>query len=521
VTDRRRAWALVVVCASVLVTSIDTLILNVALPTLVRELNASTSELQWIVDAYILVFAGFLLVGGSLGDRFGRAMILRVGLVVFGVASACAAFSANATTLIVCRGVMGFAAALIMPTSIAVLTNVFADPADRGRALGVWSASAGLGLAIGPVVGGLLLSRFWWGSVFLVNVPIVAVVLVIAIFSLPESRNPEASQFDPLGVVLSVVGVSALVWATIQAPSEGWGSATTLRNFAVAAVLLVFLVVWELRCEHPMLELAFFRNPRFSIASLASGTANYAFAGTLFVLTQLLQFVFGYSPLVSGLSIVPMAVCFMAAGLLGPRLNESVGTSRAVALGLAVFAVGLGVLAMVDVNTGVGLVLVATLAIGVGFGFTLAPTTDAVVGAVPREKAGMASGTLSATRQVATAMGVAVMGSLLVSGYRSVLATRTRGLGLSHADITSSRTSVGSALEVAHRISGDAGHALGDAAQAAFIHGSRLAMIAGAALLVLGAILSLMYLPAHASDVRDAVDLDEAPQVPILDVIVE
>jgi Na+/melibiose symporter-like transporter len=318
-----------------------------------------------------------------------------------------------------------------------------------------------------------------------------------------------------------VVGVSALVWATIQAPSDGWGSADTLRNFAGAVLLLGCLVAWELRCAHPMLELAFFRNPRFSIASLASGTANYAFAGTLFVLTQLLQFVFGYSPLVSGLLIVPMAVCFMVAGLCGPRLNESAGTKRAVALGLAVFAIGLGVLAMIEATSGIGMVLAGTLAVGVGFGFTLAPTTDAVVGAVPREKAGMASGTLSATRQVATAMGVAVMGSLLVSGYRSVLASRTHGLALSHADVASSRTSVGSALAVAHRLGGDAGRTLGDAARAAFIHGSRLAMIAGAALLVLGALLSLRYLPAHARDVRDAVDLDDAPQVPILDVIVE
>jgi Na+/melibiose symporter-like transporter len=270
-----------------------------------------------------------------------------------------------------------------------------------------------------------------------------------------------------------------------------------------------------------MLELKFFRNPRFSIASLASGTANFAFAGTIFVLTQLLQFVFGYSPLTSGLAIVPMAVCFMAAGLLGPRLNESVGTKRAVALGLAIFAVGLVVLASVNVHSGIGLVLAATLGVGVGFGFTLAPTTDAVVGSVPREQAGIASGTLSATRQVATAMGVAVIGSLLVSGYRSVLTSRTHGLGLSHADVASSRASLGSALAVAHQLGGDVGRALGDAARVAFVHGLRLGMFAGAALLVLGALLSLVYLPARARDVYDVVDIEDAPQVPILDVIVE
>ncbi len=518
VTDRRRHWALAVVCLAVLVTSIDSLILNVALPTLVRDLDATTSELQWIVDAYILVFAGFLLVGGTLGDRFGRALILRIGLVVFGVASAVAAFSSSATALTICRGVMGFGAALIMPTSIAVLTNVFTDARERGRALGVWSTFAGLGLALGPVLGGLLLSRFWWGSVFLVNVPIVAVVLVISWWAVPESRNPGAAQFDPLGVVLSVVGVSALVWATIQAPTEGWGSATTLRSFAVALVLVGCFVLWELRCAHPMLELKFFRNPRFSVASVASGTANFAFAGTLFVFTQLLQFVFGYSPLSAGLSLVPMAVSFMVAGLLGPRLAERIGSKRAVALALAIFAIGLIVLATANEHSGFGIVLAATLTVGVGFGFTLAPTTDAVMGAVPREKAGMASGTLSATRQVATAMGVAVVGSLLVSGYRSVLATHTSRLGLSPTELTSARTSLGSALSVAHDLGGAAGRALGSAARLAFIHGMRIGLIVCAIALGFGALLALRYLPARA---RDAHDIDEARDVPVIDVLIE
>ena len=516
--DRRQRWALTIVCFAVLVTSIDSLILNVALPTLVRDLDASTSELQWIVDAYILVFAGFLLVGGSLGDRFGRAKILRIGLVVFGVASAVAAFSDSATALVICRGVMGFGAALIMPTSIAVLTNVFTGTRERGRALGVWSAVAGLGLALGPVVGGVLLSRFWWGSVFLVNVPIVAVVLVVSWWALPESRNPSASRVDPLGVVLSVLAVSALVWATVQAPTVGWESATTLRSFVVAFVLLGCFGLWAVRCAHPMLELGFFRNPRFSVASVASATANFAFAGTLFVLTQLLQFVFGYSPLSAGIALVPMAAAFMVAGLLGPRLAEHIGTKRAVALALAIFALGLLILATANEHSGFGVVLAATLTVGVGFGFTLAPTTDAVVGAVPNEKAGMASGTLSATRQVGTAMGVAVVGSLLVSGYRSVLATRTKALTLSHADLTAARTSLGSALAVARELGGDAGRTLGNAARLAFIHGMRLGLVVSAVLLALGALLALRYLPARA---REAHAADESRPVPILDVLVD
>ena len=267
-----------------------------------------------------------------------------------------------------------------------------------------------------------------------------------------------------------------------------------------------------------MLELGFFRNPRFSVASVASGTANFAFAGTLFVLTQLLQFVFGYSPLAAGLALVPMAASFMVAGLLGPRLAERIGTKRAVASALAIFAAGLIVLTAANVHAGFGVVLAATLTIGVGFGFTLAPTTDAVVGAVPREKAGMASGTLSATRQVATAMGVAVVGSLLVSGYRSSLRTHTRDQGLSRANASEARTSLGTALAIAHDLGGAAGHALGDAARVAFIHGMRVGLVVSATLLGLGAILALRYLPARALNARDA---DEARQVPVLDVLVD
>ena len=517
-TDGRRRWALGVVCLSVLVITLDNLILNVALPTLVRELHASTSELQWIVDAYILVFAGLLLVGGSLGDRFGRALVLRIGLFVFGIASAAAAFSADATALAVCRGVMGVGAALILPTSVAVLTNVFTNAGERVRALGVWSAIGGLGLALGPVLGGVLLSQFWWGSVFLVNVPIVVVALAVGWWAIPESRNPEASRFDPLGVVLSVLSVSALVWATIEAPTDGWGSVATLRSFAVVIVLFVCFVIWETRCAHPMLEVGYFRNRRFSVANLTAGLAGFAFAGTLFVLTQLLQFVFGYSPLTAGVRLVPLAAIMMVGGLLGPRLAEAVGTSRAVALGLGIFAVGLLVFATIDDHAGYLPVLVATLAIGAGFGLMNAPNTDAVMGAVPREKAGVASGTYSTARQVCNAVGVAVVGSILVSGYHSVLTARARSLDLSRSQLAASRTSLGTALRIARHLGGDTGRALGDTARAAYIHGMRLGALACAAALVVGAILALRYLPAGA---HDTLDTDEDAVVAQLDVFVE
>jgi EmrB/QacA subfamily drug resistance transporter len=525
VTARRQRWALGIVCLSVLVITIDNLIVNVALPTLVRELHASTSELQWIVDAYILVFAGLLLVGGSLGDRFGRALVLRIGLVVFGVASASAAFSTDATALVISRGVMGVGAALIMPTSVAVVTNVFTEPRARGRALGVWSAVGGLGVALGPIVGGVLLSQFWWGSVFLVNVPIVVIAVAGGWWAIPESRNPDASRFDPLGVVLSVVSVSAIVWATIQAPSQGWLSAATLGSFAVAFALLGGFVIWELRCAHPMLELGFFRNPRFSVSTLTSGVGGFAFAGTLFALTQFLQFVLGYSPLAAGVRLAPLAVALMVAAPLGSRLAERVGTKRAVAFGLFVFAAGLVVLATVSEQRSSYLeVLVGTVAIGAGFGAMSPPNTDAVMGSVPRAKAGVASGTLSTTRQVSNAIGVAVIGSILVSGYHSELASRTGTLDLSRADRAAARASGGDALGVAEHLGRRAAGDLSEAARSAYIHGMRLGLLTCAVAVALGAILALRHLPARAGDdlpAGDALRTDEAQRLHALDVVLD
>jgi EmrB/QacA subfamily drug resistance transporter len=503
------------VCTGALVVGLDNLILNVALPTLVRDLDASTSELQWIVDAYVLSLAGLLLMGGSLGDRFGRARVFRIGLVIFGISSLFAAFASDATTLAMCRAVMGVAAALIMPTTIAIITNIFTDVRERGRALGLWSAVGGLGFALGPVLGGVLLSQFWWGSVFFVNVPVVVVTLLVSWIVVPESRNPSGTRFDVLGVVLSVVSVSALVWATIEAPTHGWGSATTLRSFAIGFALLTAFIWWELRCAHPMLQMRFFRNARFSVATITCATGNFAFAGELFVLTQLLQFVFGYSPLRAGLALVPLAVGFMSGCVFGPRLSERIGTKRDVALGLGIFAVGLVVLTTAGVDSGYAVVVLAAVMTGGGFGLIAGPTTDAVVGAVPREQAGVASGTLSTGRQVSTAIGVAVMGSLLVSGYRSSLAAHAGALHLSTADRTEARSSVGGALAVASDVGGAAGRALADAAREAFVHGMRLGLVVGAALLAVGVVLALRYLPDHAFAA------DEVAHAQSLDVVVD
>ncbi len=504
VSDRMQRWGLLVACASGLVVAIDNLILNVALPTLAKELHASSAELQLIVDAYLLAFAGMLLVAGNLGDRFGRVRVLRLGLIVFGTSSGIAAWSASPAALIACRAVMGVGGAMILPNGLSTVSTLFASPVERARAFGVWAAVNGMGFALGPVLGGLLLARFWWGSVFLVNVPVAIGVLTAGYFVLPESRDRTTSRFDPLGVVLSVIGVTMLVWATVRAPETGWTSSSTLLTFALALVVLAMFVAWELRVEHPMLELAFFRNARFTAANVGTFAGGFTYSGALFVLTQLLQFVMGASPPKAGIQLIPYAASFMLAGFLSPRVAERIGTKLTVAVGLGILALGMVALGLTAGDVDYRSVVVAIVAIGIGFGLINAPLTESVMGAVPREKAGLGSGTNVTTRQVANAFGVAAFGSLLTSGYQSRLTDHAARLSLPGRTLAAARESVSRGLDAAHGLGGVPGRRLAQAARDAFLHGLHLSTLAGLAVLVSGAALTLRFLPARGDTVSGA-----------------
>ena len=315
IIHQRRWRILAVLSLSLFLVVVDNTIVNVALPTLSRELGATTSQLQWIVDAYSLVFAGLLLAGGSLGDRFGRKGALQVGLVLFASTSVLAAFAGTANQLIGARALMGVGAALIFPATLAILTNVFTDPTERAKAIGIWSGVSGLAVALGPVTGGWLLEHFAWGSIFFVNVPIVLLALVVGQRLLPTSRDPHAGRFDTNGLILSIAGVSLLVWTVIEAPSHGWTSATTLAGFVAAIGIIAGFVVWERQREQPMLDVRIFRNARFSAASLAVAVAFFALFGFIFLITQYFQFVRGFSTLSAGVHTLPFAV---AAGLAAP-----------------------------------------------------------------------------------------------------------------------------------------------------------------------------------------------------------
>lgn len=510
-TIHQRRWlTLVVLSLSLVIIGLDNTILNVALPTLVRELGASSSELQWMVDSYVLVFAGLLLTMGALGDRFGRKLALNSGLVIFGVASVFAAFADTASALIIARSFMGIGGALIMPSTLSIITNIFSG-AERGRAIAAWAAVAGLGIVVGPALGGWLLENFWWGSIFLINIFIVGAAIGLGFFLVPESKDPAATPLDPVGALLSIVGLTVLVYAIIEAPAEGWTSGLVLGAFACAVVLLGAFLWWEWRAEHPMLRLEFFKNPRFSAASGAITMVFFAMFGTVFLLTQHLQFVLGFTPLEAGIRVMPVATMIIAAPLAA-RVVEKVGTKLVVTLGLTTVAVAMGWLATIDINSGYGHIALTLSLLGLGMGSAMAPATESIMGSLPLAKAGVGSAMNDTTRQIGGALGVAILGSILASSYGTAMAPVVQGLPPQAAEIAGD--SVGGAIRVAGEI-GEAGAALVAAANQAFVDAMSSAVWVAAVIALLGAALTWLYLPAHAltpEDKRHLYREDQAQQ---------
>src|SRR3954464_2189003 len=513
VAHRRRWLTLLVLCLSLMVIGIDNTILNVAIPTLAKPtsaggLGASASELQWIVDAYTIVFAGLLLTSGSLGDRFGRYRALTVGLVIFGIGSALSAFAPSATVLIGTRAVMGIGASAIMPATLSILTNVFHDPRERAKAIGVWAGVSAIGIAVGPILGGVLLQHFWWGSVFLVNVPVVGFALVAGFLLVPDSRDPDAGKLDPLGSVLSIAGLAILLWAVIEGPSQGWGSAPVLTGFVVGTVVLVGFFVWELRSANPMLDVRFFENPRFSAASGAITLAFLALFGTIFLLTQYTQQVLGSSTVEAGAVFLPQSVVLMIFAPMSTRWVRMFGNKAVVATGLFILSLSLVLMATFQTDTAAWWVITVTALSAFGMAHVVAPATESIMGSLPRAKAGVGSAMNDTTRQVGGAVGVALLGSILASAFRPKVQD------LLHGHVPGSllgrvEDSLGSALGVAHEDAAAkpfAGRII-DAAQHSFVTGMHAAVLVAAAIACIGAIGVLVWLPARARTHPDDLDL--------------
>ncbi len=503
---QRRWWILGLLSLSLLIIGLDNTILNVAIPTLQREFDASATELQWMVDAYILVFAGLLLTMGSLGDRFGRKRALQLGIVVFGLSSLFAAYAESTAQLIAARALMGIGGALIMPSTLSILTNVFPRE-ERGRAISVWAGVAGLGIGLGPITGGLLLENFWWGSVFLINIPIALIAIVGGIVIIPESRDPHPAPVDVPGAALSIGAVTALVFAIIEAPARGWTDAVVLACFAGGAVLAAAFVVWEVRTPHPMLNLSFFKNPRFSAGAGAIAIAFFAMFGMVFGLTQYLQFVQGYTPLEAGARMVPLALGVVVGAGNSHRLVAKLGTDKVVALGLLLVTVVLTSMSLWRPDTEYWIVGTTIFLLAVGLGNAMAPATDAVMGAVPEANAGVASAMNDVTRQVAGAFGVAIIGSAINTVYSRSMADAVAGLPPEAAAAASD--SIGAAARVALLAPAQAANRLLDAAGMAFSDALNVAVLVSASAALIGAVLVVRFMPARHLPVDQRADSAE------------
>lgn len=495
----RRWFTLATLCLSLLIIVMDNTILNVAIPSLVQELGATNSQLQWIVDGYTLVFAGLLLTTGSLGDRFGRKLALRIGILVFAVGSTLSALSGTPAQLIAARSLMGVGGALIMPSTLSILTNVFRDPRERGRAIAIWAGFSGLGVAIGPVTGGLLLEHFSWSSVFWVNLPIGAIALIAGWFFVPETKDPTASRLDPLGALLSIVGLGSVLFAIIEGPSKGWTSTEVLASAAVGVVTVAAFVLWELRTDHPMLDLHFFQNPRFTAANIAVTLTFFAMFGSLFLMTQYWQLVHGFTPLEAGVHLMPYAFTMMFTAPLSARFVEKLGTKRVVTMGLTLISVSMLVLSTIGPDSSYLRVIVNMCFMAVGMGLTMAPATESVMGSLPREKAGVGSAVNDTTRQMGGALGVAVIGSLVASVYAAGIDDAARGFGITGDVLDRVRGSLGGALQEAPTLGERAG-AFVDVAQQSFVDGLSQGLRVGAVVVLLAAFVAFRYLPARAHD---------------------
>jgi EmrB/QacA subfamily drug resistance transporter len=500
---RNRYVILAVLCLALLIVGIDGTVVNVALPTLVRDVNASSSQLQWIVDAYTIVFASFLLIAGNTGDRLGRKRCFILGLVIFGVGSLGCSRVSTPSALILLRGVQGFGAAFIMPATLSILVNVFSDASERARAIALWAGVSGLGVAIGPVVGGYLLEHYWWGSIFLVNVPIILIAIVAALVFVPESRDPHAARLDLLGTALSTIGLVALLYGIIEGPSNGWSSPATLLAFGIAVVLLTTFVLWERHTDHPILDVTFFTNPRFTAASIAVTLVFFAMFGSLFFISQYLQFVLGYSALRSGVGLVPIAVALMIAAPLSARLVSWTGTKRTVTLGLFLVAVALALFSRSSASSGYGLVALVLVIIGIGMGLAIAPATDSIMGSLPPEKAGVGSAMNDTTREIGGALGVAIMGSIATAAYSASIVGNANYAALEKASPQAAaavKDSIGGAVNVVGLLPASVQGAVTTAANDAFILAMDRALVVAAIVALLGAAVAYWFLPARAAD---------------------
>lgn len=504
-TGRIRPGAvLAVVLVAALAINVETTIVNVALPTLNAALNASTRGLQWIVDAYNLAFAALVLAGGTVGDKFGRRRTLIIGLVLFAVGSIGAALCTTTGALIAMRMVMGVASAMIYPTTLALITDTFRDPRRRAAAIGLWGAVTGLGVAIGPILGGALLEVFWWGSLFLALAPIALVAAAAAPMVIPAGRHGPQSRLDRGGLLLSVAMLAALVYTIIEAPERGWTSLPTLGGFAVTIVTGVGFALWERRQRDPLIDVSLFANLRFSAASGAVTVAFFALFGFIFLITQLMQLLQGFGPLETGIRILPVALSIALGSVLGTRLAVGrIGTKVVVAVGLFLMAASFAWVSLIDIGVGYPEMAAQMLLLGGGLGLTTAPATDSIMGVVRPEQAGAGSAVNDATRQVGGTLGVAVIGSIFSTLYLNRLTGSAAIQVLPEPARAIAGEGLAQGLAVAAQSPATSADPVHTAVADAFLSGLSAGCLTAAGICAAGALFVLGALPSHPLYKRD------------------
>jgi len=495
----RRRWVILgVLCTSLLIIVIGNTSLNVALPKMSEALGLTNSQQQWVVDAYSLVFAGLLFTAGTLSDRFGRKGFMQAGVVLFGAASAYATFVAStAVEVIGARAVMGIGGALVMPATLSILVNTF--PArERARAIGIWAGVAGGGGALGLVLGGWLVEHFWWGSAFAINVPVTITALILGALIVPTSRDRHPSKLDPIGALLSMIGLGVFVYGLIEAPKWGWASVTSLGIIGAGIAVLGIFALWELHTKSPMLDVRLFKDRRFGVSSVGMSLVFLTMFGFFFVVSQLFQLVLGYGPFESGLRMLPIMPVMIIFSTRAAGLVERFGARTVVTTGMLLTAAGVLILSFLTASSGYGHVLLGMFVMASGMGLTMTPMTELIMSSVPRDKAGVGSAMNDTTREVGTTLGVAILGSILSSGYTSNLGGAVSGLPESARN--AAEGSLAGALGVAHQIGGTQGAALVDAAKTAWADGLHLSLMIGAGIVLFAAAIAARYLPRKADD---------------------
>ena len=501
ISGARRWTALAFVCLAVVVIVMDGSIVNVALPTLAVKLTGATnSRLQWVVDAYILAFAAVLLTAGSAADRFGRRRMLLVGLATFAAVSVGAAVSRTSEQLIFWRVLMGLGAAMIFPSTLAIIAEDFPEPVLRRTAIAIWAGCSGLGVAIGPVAGGWLLAHLQWGAIFLVNLPVVIIAMLGTRMFVRESKDQHRATFDPVGSGLAILGVLGLVWGLIEAPERGWASWSTIASLLGAIVLLTGFVVWELRTAAPMLDLRYFRNRNFSGGCIAIATAFFGLFGFVFMVTQYLQFLYGYDALSAGIRTTPFAAFILLGAMVAARFTKRFGARTIITVGLALMAAGFTWATHDTLETTYGLIVWQMSVLGTGLGLVNAAATELVMAALPLNRAGTGSSVNDTLREVGGTFGVAGMGSAFNAVYRSSIADSLAAAPLPEAAKSAVRSSIGAAIGVIERVEQiagtDAAQALREPVQNAFLSGFQLSCWIACGANVLGAIVVAFLIPA-------------------------